>query len=231
MPFWIPAPHAKRAGNWLTLRRWTHRGLSVCALLDASQFPAPSAWGAGLLPPTATPAILELPNAQRRPSACWHLPCGTPLCPRLGGWGRPRARRLGWRRAPRFARLPWPLRQPGWHSYRPNRPKADCATSARTGLCQTVVGPGAGRPAQPAGFHVRSPDYDCSPKAERQQAACPSGGPAPGLFELRPWLHHLPLSCALVAGPVAGDELRKHGSKDQDRIGAIPTVQQSGSKS
>jgi len=39
------------------------------------------------------------------------------------------------------------------------------------------------------------------------------------------------LSCTLGAGPVAGDELGKHGSKDQDRIGASPVVQQTGSKS
>ena len=116
MPFWIPAPHAKRAGNWLTLRRWTHRGLSVCALLDASQFPAPSAWVARLPPPTAPPALLGVLIARRRPAVCRQLSCGSHR-PHLGGWGRPRVRRLSWRRAPRFARLPWPLHQQGWHSY------------------------------------------------------------------------------------------------------------------
>lgn len=129
---------AQRAGNPLNRARWTRRrqGLS---LLDLTGLPAPTAWGAGTMSPTAAPAAWGLPPARRRSMTCRRGPCGSP-CPRAPDWGQSHSEAAAGRLAPRCARLLFGAR------LSPS-PCAPMACPPRTDWrCQTVRGPVAVAP-------------------------------------------------------------------------------------
>lgn len=124
-------------------------GPSVAAWHDLTRFPAPAAWGAGAMPPTASPAPLGALRPRRRSATCRAVPCGSPRLPavRLGRTHLQGLRAgMPWPHALSFGPVAAPLRRSAtahrlradglpqlWHGLLPDRASRRGLIAATTG--------------------------------------------------------------------------------------------------